>query len=111
MDCNGILHQKINVEQFYAESLEIEMKGIGLKHQCEKRIFSISISFSGKVIDQKVYELEKIENGYFNSPDLFHTCHFSCERDNGKNVKYVSLFHNENLNFNYTKDIYLFIKE
>lgn len=109
-DCNGNLKEEINVEKFNVTSVGIEMKGVGLKFECEKRIFSFSLSFIEKMDDVNLCEIDKLENGYLTSSDLFDTCHFKCRNSHDKMIKSISFYHKENIGEIHPKEIYLFIK-
>lgn len=108
-DCLGIVREKVFIDKLNTTFTKLEMKGVGLKFECENKIFTVSISFKENSEDVNPCEISRIEQGYFTSSDLFDTCYIKCENPKEEIIHSISIYHQENMNEIYSKEIFLII--
>lgn len=69
--------ESIKIYDFHMFKFEIELKGIGIKHECDRENFSLFISKEHIFVENCIFQGSY--NGYFNEKDMLDKCSYYCE--------------------------------
>lgn len=91
-DCIGNKKVTINISKYKINSINVDLKGVGLMEQCHKERYPIWMGYEkeeSKIVD---CELKGIEDGYFTSAEIFDVCKFTCNDMNVNIIRNIFLY-------------------